>query len=125
MRVTQVRNVTRCVYVARHAEVADSFVRRGIGLLGRSDWLKADGLVIEPCRSIHTLFMRMPIDVVHVTADGIVCRVLPRLRPWRLGPLVWHSHYVVELPDGTIERTGTIPGDLLTLEPLGSGSLEG
>ena len=111
-------NTSRQVYLATRAEVADSFVRRGIGLIGRADWSRSDGLVIRPCRSIHTFFMRLPIDVVHVGGDGTVCHVVPTLRPWRPGPIVLRSQCVIELPAGTVERTGTQVGDLLVVESL-------
>ena len=61
-------------------------------------------------------FMRIALDVLHVDSRDRVVRVLHDIRPWRLGPLVWRGKYVVELPAGTANRTGTQIGDQLVLE---------
>ncbi|HLG51661.1 MAG TPA: DUF192 domain-containing protein [Chloroflexota bacterium] len=115
MRRVQVINLSRQQVLATRAEVAESFLRRGLGLLGRSNWTRSDGLVIIPCNSVHSLFMAMPIDVLHLAHDGTVKRILPRLRPWRIGPIVRGSHAVIELPAGTCEQTGTAVGDRIVL----------
>jgi len=112
----RIRNVTRGVALAERAETADSFWRRGVGLIGRRDWNAADALIITPSNSVHSWFMRMTIDVVHLTADGVVQRLVPNLRPWRFGPIVRGGRTVIELPAGTIERTGTAEGDQIAVE---------
>lgn len=118
MRRVRVINATRQQVLAERAEVAESFLRRGIGLLGRSDWSRADGLVIVPSDGVHSLFMRMTIDVLHLGKDGTVTKLLPSLKPWRIGPIVWGGHAAVELPAGTAERTGTVIGDRIVFESV-------
>jgi uncharacterized membrane protein (UPF0127 family) len=115
-RRVAVRNASRDCLLAGRAEVATGPLPRAIGLIGRRDWSAADGLVIEPCNSVHTFFMRLPIDVVHVGGEGEVLRLLPAMGPWRLGPIVRQSQRVLELPVGTIEATGTQVGDRLRVE---------
>ena len=115
-RRVAVRNATRNCPLAERAEVASGLLRRAIGLIGRRDWSTADGLVIEPCNGVHTFFMRLPIDVVHVGAEGEVLRLLPAMRPWRLGPIVRRSRWVLELPAGTLNGAGTQVGDRVELE---------
>ena len=115
MRRVRVVNATRQQTLAERAEVAESFVRRGIGLLGRSDWSRADGLVIAPSDGVHSFFMKMTIDVLHLTKDGTVKKILPRMRPWRIGPIIWGGHAAIELPEGTCERTGTVVGDRIDI----------
>lgn len=83
--------------------------------MGREAWTGSDGLVLERCGSIHSFFMRMPIDVLYVGRDDIVVRSLPALRPWRFGPISLATSWVLELPSGTIERSGTRVGDRLQL----------
>lgn len=78
------------------------------------------GLVIAPCASIHTWFMRFPIDVVFVAPDGRVARVGHAVRPWRIGPVARSARFVVELPAGTLARTGTVVGDRIVTEPVAS-----
>ena len=119
MQVVHVRNVTRGVDLATHAEVAASPWRRFIGLMGKRELALDGGLIIRPCNSIHMFFMRIPIDVLHCGASGPdgdpVLRVLEGIKPWRLGPIVRGSKYVLELPVGTIEHTGTQVQDTIRL----------
>ena len=70
------------------------------------------GLVIDPCKSIHMFFMRFPIDVLYLDREDRVVRIQEGLKPWRVGPLhTKGARYVIELPEGTIGRTGTQVGD--------------
>ena len=110
-----VRNATRNVVLADHGELAETPWRRMKGLLGRSELEPGGALVIRPCQGVHTWLMRFPIDVLHVDKSGIIRRVLPELAPNRLGPVDWGSQFVVELPAGTVRRTGTVAGDRLEL----------
>ncbi len=116
MQTVRVLNTTRQTTLAMRAGFANSMFSRAIGLMGQPTLPEGSGLVIDPCTSIHMFFMRFAIDALYVAGDGIVLRVVPHLRPWRLGPIILRSRYVVELPAGTAERTGTQPGDLLRVE---------
>ena len=70
------------------------------------------GLVIDPCTSIHMFFMRFSIDVLYVDREDRVVRIQKGLKPWRVGPLhTKGARYVIELPEGTVTRTGTQLGD--------------
>ena len=113
--MTRVFNATRAATVAGEAEVAQGPVKRGLGLMGRRGWDGSDGLVLERCNAVHSFFMRMPIDVLYVDRDNRVRRAQPWMKPWRVGPIVRGGHLVIELPAGTIDRTGTREGDQLEL----------
>jgi uncharacterized membrane protein (UPF0127 family) len=113
----RVRNVSRSAELASRAAVADGFLTRLRGLLGKTGLEPGEGLVIVPCSSVHMLGMRFPLDVLHLDRAGRVLRTLPELRPGQLGPLVWRSHVAVELPAGTIAASGTVVGDQVELEP--------
>ncbi len=111
-----VYNETRGLPVATRARLAKTFWRRFRGLMGWTSLDVGEGLIIDPCNGVHTGFMRFPIDVFHVAEDGRVLRVLRNMRPWRLGPVVRGSRYVVETAAGTALATGTHEGDILALE---------
>ena len=108
-------NESRGAVLATRATVADSFWTRLRGLLGRSELAAGDGLVIEPCSSVHMLGMRFPIDALHLDRSGMVLRIVPELAPNRFGPLVKGSHAVLELPAGTAAATGTVAGDRVVI----------
>ena len=103
-------NQTRGATVADHVEVAESFWRRGKGLIGRRSLPEGFGLVIRPCGSIHMFFMSIPLDVLHLDKHGRVIKILAGIKPWRPGPIVRRSKWVVELPAGAAARSGTQVG---------------
>ena len=67
-----------------HLEIADTFLSRAVGLLGRKTLPPGHGLLIRPCASIHTAFMRFPIDVAFLDRQGRVVKVIRNLPPWRM-----------------------------------------
>ncbi|MCJ7667928.1 MAG: DUF192 domain-containing protein [Anaerolineae bacterium] len=81
--------------------------------MGRSSLEEGEGLLIEPCAWIHTFGMAFLIDVLYLDDEGEVAHVCCSLRPNRLGPLIRRAHSVLELPAGTIARSGTKIGDRL------------
>jgi hypothetical protein len=87
-------------------------------LLGRDELAPDEGLLLTPESSVHTWFMRFPIDLVFLEADLTVLAVRERVRPWRTAG---HrgSRAVLELPAGTCEQRGLRPGDRLALENCG------
>ena len=88
-------------------------------MMGRTSWGPTDGLVIRPCNAIHTLFMRMPIDVLLIGPANDVLDIAPARRPWRLGRVAWRAHWVLELPTGAIAASGTRLDDRVALEEIG------
>jgi uncharacterized membrane protein (UPF0127 family) len=82
------------------------------GLLGRRELAPGEGIVLRPSWSIHTFFMRFPIDVVFVDADQVVAKVVGRLKPWRTATCRG-ARDVVELRSGECERLGLATGDRL------------
>lgn len=95
-------------------ELADSFMSRAWGLLGRRALPTGRGLLIRPCRSIHTAFMKFPIDVIFLDATWRIVKVVPNLHPWRTawgGPA---ATAVVEVQSGwlpTLQPGATLQMD--------------
>ncbi|MGI6037019.1 MAG: DUF192 domain-containing protein [Limnochordia bacterium] len=109
-------NETRGCSLAEQAVVADSFWSRLRGLLGKGSLAPGEGLILKPCNWVHSIGMAFPIDVLYVSPHGQVLAA-HTLRPNRWGPLIRGSHLVVELPEGTLAKTKTVPGDRLLFEP--------
>jgi uncharacterized protein len=110
-------NRTRGSVLAERVERAVRMRDRIRGLLGRSGLPEGNALAIEPCSSIHTFFMKFAIDAVFVDGAGRVVHAIRDLRPWRATRVHRAAAQVVELPAGTLERTGTRAGDELGFEP--------
>jgi len=112
----QVTNPARATVLAARLEVADSGPKRNKGLLGRDGLAPGEGLWIVPCESVHTFFMRFPIDLVYLDRKNIVRKARSAVGPWRLSAC-FSAHSVLELPAGTIRDTQTQSGDLLEFSP--------
>lgn len=76
-------------------------------------------LVIAPCSSIHTAFMRFPIDAVFVTRDGTVSRVFADVAPWRVRASPG-AFAVIELAAGAAGREQLLRGDVVEVISLES-----
>lgn len=118
------RNVSRGTELAGRLESASGLWGRFMGLMGRGSLANGAGLWLPGTNGIHMMFMRFPIDAIFLgrpdaARDGAqaVLSVHRRLRAWTgLVPLVRGAYGVLELPVGTIERTGTAVGDHVILE---------
>jgi uncharacterized protein len=100
--------------LARDVDRATSFWRRLRGLLGRPALREGEALAIDPCSAIHTWFLPYEIDAVFLDRDFRVVRTFQSLPPYRSARARGRAVQVVELPAGTLLRTGTREGDELT-----------
>ena len=98
--------------ICERCTLADSPLTRLKGLLGRARLESGEGLLLRPASSIHTAFMRFPIDAVFLDREDRVVRVVPDLKPWRTAGCRG-ARAVLELPSGESERRGVRPGDRL------------
>ena len=115
----EITNQTRDCILAARGELARSFWARGRGLMGRASLPESYALIILPESSIHTFFMRVPIDVLFVDwSDKVIGlrAAMPPSRPFA-GVAPWRGRYVIEMPAGVIAATGTALGDQLVLTP--------
>ena len=106
-------NNSKNTVIADAARVADTWLSRMVGLLGRDNLPVGEALVITRCRSIHMFFMRFAIDVLFVDKSDRVVGLVENIQPFRLSPIFLSSSRAVELPAGTIAATRTSRGDQL------------
>ena len=111
-----VLNKTRSSIVGTGIRVADTFVSRLRGLMFTESLGPGEGLWIQPCNSIHTFGMRFEFDALFLGPDGIVVGRYERFQRNRISRVFWNARGVLELPAGTIERTGTEVGDEIQFE---------
>jgi uncharacterized protein len=107
----QAFNVTQQRTLASVLWVADTFLLSLMGLMARPALEEGHGLWIVPCQSVHTLWMRFPIDVVFLDQHREVVHLVENLRPFRLSKHLPRARSVIELPVSTIRTTGTCIGD--------------
>jgi uncharacterized membrane protein (UPF0127 family) len=111
-----VRNRDRETVLGEAIEVADTAVRRVKGLLGRECLEDGQGLLFKQCSSLHTLFMRFPIDILFIDKSGKVLKSRSSVKPFKLVAAPLRAHYALELPSGSIARSGTRVGDRVTFQ---------
>ncbi len=117
-------NATRQTFLATNATVADSYLTRLVGLLGRTRrWARpGKGLWIVPSCGVHTIGMLFSIDLVFLDRSRQVVHLEEHVGPFRISKVILKASSVVELPPHTIFRTRTQVGDRLeiaTLQPSG------
>src|SRR5579871_1504765 len=123
-------DATSGVVIADRLRSAHTHWARLRGLLGRSPLAPGDGLWLRPCRQVHTFGLRDAIDVVFLDEAGRVLRAVGDLAPRRISPHVTAAASVLELPAGTLARTGVRAGTRVAIagvdaevEPVRGGAL--
>lgn len=112
-------NTTKGRTFVERASMAKKTLERMKGLLGCNSLPEGDGLVISPCTSIHTFWMRFAIDAVFYDRKMRVVSVYRELKPFRASS--WHplAAGVIEVPAGTAVKAGIEAGDQLSFEGQG------
>ncbi|MCB0062053.1 MAG: DUF192 domain-containing protein [Caldilineaceae bacterium] len=111
----RIENLTRQTTLVAQGRVADNFLTKFRGLMGVRELPDGDGLLITGCNSVHTHFMRIPIDVLYVDAQHRVVGIDPEMATWRIGRTHKAATAVIEMPSGTATRTQCAIGDQLLI----------
>ena len=88
--------------IANKVNLADSMMERMIGLMFSKDIGAKDGLLISPCNSIHTFFMRYELDIIFLSKDNRVIKVIRKMKPWRMTWMYFKASKVLEMTGGTL-----------------------
>jgi uncharacterized protein len=102
-------NRTRESFLATELRIAKTHWGRLVGLLGISGetFCPGGGLWIVPCRGVHTLGMRFPIDVIYLDSEKTVIHIEENVKPWRIAPIRMEAATVLELPSHVVWDTRT------------------
>jgi uncharacterized membrane protein (UPF0127 family)/CheY-like chemotaxis protein len=111
-------NLSRETVVCERTAIASTPWRRMRGLLGRASLTSGEGMLLCPAPSIHTAFMRFPIDVVFLDQNLRVVKIDAELAPWRMAS-ARHARAVLELPAGEAQRRELVVGDQLGVIAVG------
>ncbi len=109
-------NLTKNQILAQTVYIADTPIKRMKGLIGFKSLKTSEAMLIKPCNSIHTFFMRFPIDLLFIDKDNIIIKAMSDIKPYRFSPLYLFSRAVIELSSGTIRNTGTKEGDQISID---------
>ena len=113
MRLVRVVNTRANRELGTRIRMADGWLLRLRGMVGRPAPQSGEGLLLTPCSSVHMHGVRFPLDVAFLDKRGAVVALYHSLAPW--SRTRWHRNAVhaLELPSGTLEESGTVVGDLL------------
>lgn len=111
--MTELWNRTQNSKLLSHLVVATNFVDRGIGLLKKNNLEEQEGLWIHRCNSIHTFFMKFPIDCIFLDKNLVVQDLVENISPWQVVLPRWNSRSVIELKSGIIKKFQLKKGDQL------------
>ena len=115
------RNLDSGRVVATRVNVATTRIERAVGLLGRSDLQPGEAMWFSPSRGVHTCGMRFTIDLVGLDAAGVVVDRVAGMKPWRLRLPRRRVVGVLELPEGSLDRSDTQLGHCLSFRTVGEG----
>lgn len=100
--------------ICNNMKEAKSFIDRLIGLMFKEPMKNYDGLLIRPCNSIHTFFMKYSLDVIFLSKNLEVIEIYRNLKPWRLTRIILKANQCLEMESGTL-RNELIIGDKLEI----------
>ena len=104
------------ITISQEAQMADTFLRRLVGLMFKKSISSGYALIFRNATSIHTFFMRFPIDIVFLDKDNQIIRICEALKPWRM-VLCSRSKTTIELPAHKTSENSLKIGDFLQIEP--------
>lgn len=113
MNKVKIINYTKKKDLIQNADCAVTFYQRAKGLLGRKTLQYGEALVLKRCNSIHTFFMKFPIDVVFIHKNGTVLKIMSNIKPGRLSPIIWKAAHVIEFPAGFVTHELICQGDIV------------
>ncbi|SHH96974.1 DUF192 domain-containing protein [Clostridium grantii] len=111
----QIKNKTKNLIVSKEVIIAKNFYSRLKGLLGKENLPENQCLIIYPCKSIHTFFMKFPIDAVFIDKNYKVLKILKNIKPGKTSSYVKKSWAVIEMPVNTLVESKISTGDELLL----------
>lgn len=94
-------------------EMATRWWQRMRGLLGRQGLGSRRAMYLAPAPSIHTFFMRFTIDLVFVTRQLRVVRLVRNVPPFRFVSGGLKAHGVFEIESGWFPADAVAVGDCL------------
>lgn len=100
----------------KKCRIADTFFSRLMGLMGKKQIPQDEAIVFPRCNSIHTFFMRFPIDVIFVSAEGKVVALSEAVGPWRLILPKARVKHTIEMRAARAKELGISVGDTLGCE---------
>ncbi|MDB5341648.1 MAG: hypothetical protein JWP89_25 [Schlesneria sp.] len=96
----ELRDMDVGTLIVPHLALATGYWSRLIGLQFRRELGTTEGLLLSPCQSIHTCFLRFALEVAFLDKSGRIIGVVPELKPWRMAFAPRGTFAVLEIASG-------------------------
>jgi uncharacterized membrane protein (UPF0127 family) len=116
MKNLQIINQRNGIQVATGAQMAQTWKQRLVGLLAHKELRQGQGMWLSPCKSVHTIGMRFPIDVIFLDKNNRIKKLDQAVKPYRICLAKKGAYSVLEVPAGTISKTELKRGDKLVIK---------
>lgn len=94
-------------------QVADTFYTRLRGLLGSKSLASFKGLLIKPCKQVHTIGMNYSISVWYINKELQIIKIIDELPPNRFSSYIRQTSFIIEFPSSWAKITESCVGDKL------------
>lgn len=91
--------ICNCKVVSHEIQIANNFLKRLVGYMFRRK-PHVEAISFYPCSSIHTFFMKFPIDVLFINKNMRVVKKISRLPPGKVIFPVQDAVMVIEGKEG-------------------------
>ena len=112
-----IRDITKNRAIAGNAELCDNILSKFIGLMFSRK--KNNALIFkfnrEKTIALHMIFVSYPIDVLFLDKNKVAVDVKENFRPFTFYKSRKKAMYAIELPNGTVKKTGTEIGDKIEI----------
>ncbi len=106
-------NKTKNIQIANNIKLANNLFTRLVGLLNKSSLTEDEGLLIKPCRSIHSFGMKFNIDAIFLDKNNQVKHIIKNMKPWRCSKIIFSADKILELAAGVADKTKIEVNDIL------------
>lgn len=116
MTIAQIRK--NGILIADQVNIADSFLKRLTGLLKHQSLAAGAGILLSPCKQVHTIGMKFSIDVIFLSGDDQIVHIEYSMPPGKLSKYVRSAARVLEVKAGLALKQELKPGDYLHIDIL-------
>ena len=104
----KIRNLSKSdpLHVCYSTQIAKTLIKKGFGLTILNNFEDFDGFLIENCKIIHSFFMKFSFDAIFLDKNFQVIAIYSDFKPFRISKFHKKAKFVLELPKGTVQKTG-------------------
>ncbi|MBT6324595.1 MAG: DUF192 domain-containing protein [Bdellovibrionales bacterium] len=101
----EVRKKDSNIKICSKAKLASGIYERMKGLMFSKSLEGFDGLILDPCNSIHTCFMNYNIDVIFLDKDLTIIKIIRDMKKWRMSNIYFSSKKVIEIDGCSLDQS--------------------